>query len=84
MVNSLSLQWIHPAKPENNLKVEHLKCDHLLLFCVLYNFEYNIYWIKYLGLLVRQYKALENVILGSQTSAFYRSDSHLINQEINW
>lgn len=43
MVNSLSLQWIHPAKPENNLKVEHLKCDHLLLFCVLYNFEYNIY-----------------------------------------
>lgn len=43
MVNSLSLQWIHPAKPENNLKVERLKCDHLLLFCVLYNFEYNIY-----------------------------------------
>ena len=43
MANSLSLQWINPAKPENNFKVERLKCDDFLLFCVLYNFEYNIY-----------------------------------------
>ena len=43
MINNSSLQWINPAKLANILKVKCLKCNDLLVFCVLYNFEYNIY-----------------------------------------